>query len=126
MHGHLVCWQNPKSLSSAHLQDWIGEKQAVSDNLELLRSRAGHGVVLQDFLGGFGFSSSTFPGDQDEVVVVFRAHDPVGIVRNGVAEEEPKVSFLSIASDLLTNGLIKAGEALASFSKCCRIRRITC
>lgn len=89
-------------LFSFYLQNWIGKQQTVTDDLQLLRSRTGYCIILQNLLGCFGLPSSTLPRDEDEMVVVLAAHHSVGVVSYGISEQGSQEAFRGEAS--ISNG----------------------
>lgn len=90
----------------SHLQHRIGLQQAVFDSLHLVAGRTGDCIVLQDLLGRLRLPSSTFPRDQDALVLPFCPHGAVGVVCYSIAAKRGSTEFCRIVDSNTNDGQI--------------------
>lgn len=75
---------------AVYLQHRVGLQEAVLDCLHLLTGGTGDGVVLQHLLGGLRLPSTALARDENALVLPFRAHRAVGIIRHSIAERRQR------------------------------------
>lgn len=82
----MIMWH----IFSSDLKHWVGEQKPVPDVVQKSGAWTADGVKLQDLLGGLRLAGSTFPWDQDEVVVVLGLHGAEDIVGQSVTAKNEK------------------------------------